>query len=118
MIQVRFEQVSRRRQEIGKVSIQLLFRETATWKSGRSTNSAHQSTVMDTYETSGRQLAAGETLSEACVLQVPRSAMHSFSVPNNRLAWVVKVAVAIPGTPDVDEEVIVNVLPQMKEQDA
>lgn len=110
-IQVRFQQASRRNQEIGKVAIQLLFRESATYRRGRSTRTAESSTVMDLYESSGQQLASGELLTETCTLRIPRSGMHSFSAPNNALSWLVKITVQIPGTPDLNEETVLNVLP-------
>ncbi|MCC7368297.1 MAG: hypothetical protein IT306_07740 [Chloroflexi bacterium] len=112
-LQVRFQQASRRDQEIGKVAIQLVFRESATYRRGRNTRTSETSTVIDQYETSGQQLARGELLTETCTLRVPRSGMHSFNTPDNALSWLVRITVQIPGTPDLDEETVVNVLPSV-----
>ena len=42
--------------------------------------------------------------------EVPRGAMHSFTASRNKLAWLLRVSVALPGWPDVNEEYPLTVL--------
>jgi hypothetical protein len=110
-VTVRYEQPVRRAVEVQHVTIQLILRETATYRRGTNTYTAIHDNVIDQHEAQGRRYAGGETVSEACSLRLPPDAMHSFASHRNKLTWLIKVRIGLPGAPDVDEEIGMIVVP-------
>lgn len=113
VVQVRYEQEVRRNLEIRGVRIQLVLREHATYRRGTNTYNVYHDQVVDQYEAPGRALSSGSLLTEECSLRIPVDSMHSLQAPRNRLIWLVTFAVDAPAAPDVREEVVIGVIPDL-----
>ena len=116
VLTVRYEQVALRALQVRGVQIQLVLREHAIERRGRNTYNHYFTRVVDQYEESGRSLARGETLAASCTLRVPKDSMHSFDAPRNKVTWMVRIAIDVPGRPDVAEEISVQVVPEMAQE--
>lgn len=110
-IRVRYEQAIRRDVEVRGFTMQLILRESATYRRGTNSYTVVHNGVVDSYEVPTRRLYAGDTIAEARTFRIPRDGMHSFNAPRNKLAWLVRIAIDTPNAPDVDEEVAFVVAP-------
>ena len=115
-VTVKYEQSARRSLELRRVLIQLVLRESATYRRGTDSHTVVHDTVIDQHEGPGRQLARGDVLAEACTLQVPVDSMHTLELARNKLIWLVRIQVEVPGTPDVTEEIVITVVPDLVEE--
>jgi hypothetical protein len=106
---IRFRQAIRREVEIRRVVIQTILRETAESGSGSNHTIVTHDNIVEEYVGAGRHLYARDDLTEECQMRIPRDAVHSFTAPNNKLQWIVRVRVDLPSLPDVEEEVEVMV---------
>ena len=59
------------------------------------------------YESHGAVMPAGNA-----TVRVPADTMHSFTAPNNRIVWTLKLSGEIPKWPDVTEGVEIEVTPR------
>lgn len=94
---------------IQHLRITLEAREEATYRRGTDTKTDkdvfYQLEIADT--TDRMQLSQGQVR-----VEVPGNLMHSWSSPNNKVIWQLKVAGEIPRFPDVAEEFEITVLPK------
>lgn len=114
-LSVQYEQAALRAAQVRRVLIQLVLREHATYRRGTNTYTAYFDRVVAQHEGAGRPLARGDVLSESCTLRIPTDSMHSMEAPRNKLVWMAKIQVDVPGTPDVTEEIVFRVAPALAE---
>lgn len=112
-LSVQYEQAARRSLDVRRVLIQLVLREQATYRRGTNSHTVVRDNVMDQHEGLGRQLARGAVLSEACTLRVPADSMHSLDAARNKLIWLVRFQIDVPGSPDATEEIVFTVVPEL-----
>jgi hypothetical protein len=112
-ISIQYEQAALRTLEVRRVLIQLVLREHATYRRGTDRRTTIRDNVIVQHESAGRTLERGGVLSEQCALQVPIDSMHSLQAPHNKLIWLVKFQVDVPNSPDVTEEVVFTVVPDV-----
>ena len=86
-------------------------REEATYRQGTTTHTDKNVFALHelTDTTRAVDIRAGKTR-----WAVPTNAMHSFSAPNNKIAWVLCLHAHIRGWPDVKDEYVVEVAPLPK----
>jgi hypothetical protein len=96
---------------LGKVrnlSITLIGREEATYRRGTSTSTDkeifHRAEILSAADP--YSIARG-----ARTVTVPAGTMHSFSAPNNKVVWLLRVQGEVASGPDIDEEYPVEVRP-------
>lgn len=94
---------------LSQLTVTLTGREEVTYRQGTSTSTDRHEFWNDVlFETQDpRRMVAGEV-----AVSIPANAMHSFTAPNNKIVWALKVQGRIPLWPDVSDEYILNVLPQ------
>jgi hypothetical protein len=113
---LRYRQKIHREVQFRRVVIQLVLRETATYRRGTDTYTVHHDHVIDEQVGEGRHLYANDELVEERRMQIPRDGMHSFDAGHNKLTWIARVNVDLPMLPDVWEETPFNVLPRLAEE--
>lgn len=91
--------------------IELLFRESATYRQGTDTRTDTHEKVYDFFDGPAGQFEAGAEARRDGTLQVPADAMHSFEASNNKLEWFVRVHVDVQEWPDMVELYDLTVLP-------
>jgi hypothetical protein len=99
---------SGRTRRIQRLKITLKAEEVATYRRGTDThtdkNVFYEAVLLDTK-------VAGQIQPGSVSLTIPTNAMHSFSAPNNKIAWTLHLHGDIPRWPDVDLEFPLTVLP-------
>jgi hypothetical protein len=107
---VTYQQQFARAAEVQRAGGALILRETATYRRGTNTYTVTHEHTVSTFDLPARRYEAGEVASARQEFEVPRGAMHSFTASRNKLAWLLRVSVALPGWPDVNEEYPLTVL--------
>lgn len=97
--------------QVEEMVVQLIFRETATYKQGTDTRTVRHEDVVTEFRAPGRHFQAGSMLSESYQFQIPPTAMHTLKVRRNQLEWFVRFQLAIPRLPDFVEQIELDVLP-------
>jgi hypothetical protein len=110
-IQVRFERPVRANVEVRRFAMQLVLRESATYRRGTNNYTVTHDAVIDAYEVPARTYVAGETLAEERTFQIPRDGMHSLDAPHNKLAWFARILIDTPNAPDVADDMAFVVAP-------
>ena len=110
-VRARYERPVRANVEIRRFAIQLVLRESATYRRGTNTYTVTHDAVIDTYEVPARRLVAGETIAEDRIFRIPRDGMHSFDAPRNKLVWLVRILIDTPNAPDVADDLVFVVAP-------
>lgn len=92
-----------------KFNIALEGREEATYRRGTTTTTDKSVfAILTLTDTADRdQIASG-----SAKITIPRELIHTFSAPNNKIAWTLRVAGDIPKWPDVSAEYPITVLPR------
>lgn len=96
--------------DVGRILMQLIFRERATYRRGTDTVTVTHDWLMQQFETPPRRFEAGETFNDRRTFKIPEDAMHSFAANRNSLQWFIKVTVEMSGWPDFNEEYPITVL--------
>jgi hypothetical protein len=110
---VQYAQTFRRVSEVKSIRLQLILRERATYRHGKSTSTAvHEETAAE-YEFPAKVFQAGEPLSFSRGMEIPRTGMHTFQGFRNRIDWLLRVKVDIAGWPDYREDFEIFVEPAM-----
>ncbi len=107
-----FRQTFKSAAEMKGATLQLVRRESATYRRGTDTYTVTDEVVAQQFESLPRQFQAGEQLNEQRLMQIPPDAMHTFAATNNKIRWLVKVQIGVGGWPDFKEEYEVRVLPE------
>jgi hypothetical protein len=110
---VRYEQPVRTEVEIGTLAMQMILREWAQYRRGTNTYTVFHDNIVDAYEEPGRRMQRGETILAEHTFRLPVDAMHSVTATHNRLLWLVRITLALPGAPDVAEHVGFEVAPEI-----
>ncbi|MBM4425099.1 MAG: hypothetical protein FJ030_17255 [Chloroflexi bacterium] len=108
-----YQQMFKAGTDVERITIQLILRESATYRRGTDTVTVTHDHIVQSFETPARHFEGGETFNDRRRMIIPRGAMHTFEAYRNKLAWLVKVKVEIKGWPDFDEEYSIRVLPEM-----
>ncbi len=107
-----YRQAVRKPVDVTRVTIDFLFRESATYRQGTDTYTVTHDRPIDHYQRAGRRYEVGDTLLEELSWKVPEDGMHSFSASNNKLQWLIRVKIELAGWPDVNETYEVHVRPE------
>lgn len=108
-----YEHTLRQAVEIEAFTVELLFREVATYQQGTDTRTVTHNHVIDTIEQMGGRFQSGHIWHERFELAIPADGMHSLDVRRNKLKWIVKIQMTIPKLPNFVEEYEIIVLPEM-----
>jgi hypothetical protein len=92
--------------------IDFVLRESATYRQGTDTRTDTHEVPVRRQEFPPRRCEAGQRIMEEVELEIPRTAMHSFASPNNKVQWLVKVSLEVEKWPDFKEEYEIRVLPE------
>jgi hypothetical protein len=110
---LRYRQPVRREIQLRRVVIQTILRETAIYRRGTDTYTVTHDRVIEEHVSEGRRLYANDEVTEERRMRIPPDAMHSFDDHHNKLTWYVRVNVDLPTLPDVWEETIFSVEPEL-----
>ncbi len=108
-----YQQTFKSAVDVEKLIVQLLLRESATYRRGTDTVTVTHDHVLQNFEEPPRHFDAGQQYVQNFRWAIPRGAMHSFQASRNRLYWIVKVKVDLKGWPDYDEEFGLTVMPEI-----
>ena len=108
-----YQQTFKAASDVERITMQLILRESATYRRGTDTVTVTHDHLIQSFETPARHFDGGESFSDNRRLLIPRGAMHSFEANRNKLRWLVKVKVEIKSWPDFEEEYSITVLPEM-----
>ena len=108
-----YQQTFKGAADVTQFSIQLVLRESATYRRGTDTVTVTHDYLIQNFELAEKRFESGETLSQNLRWAIPRGAMHSFEANRNKLRWLIKVKVGMKGWPDYDDEFEIKVLPEM-----
>ena len=108
----KLRQPVRAEMDVDQVSVRLVFRESATYTQGTTTNTVNEDQVLGEGLQPGRRYQAGSEISFQHPFSNPPGAMHSFSAANNKLQYLLRVHVAIKGWPDFKQDYEIQVEPE------
>ena len=94
---------------LARVTISLMAREEATYRRG-TTTTTDRSVFVNTALldiTDRAQMSGGSVKAD-----IPRELIHTFTAPNNKIVWILRVAGDIPKWPNVSAEFPITVLPR------
>jgi len=107
---VRYEQKFRTPVDVLDSRVELLFRETATYRRGTNTYTEVHEETPDFFEAPVGHFESGHTTQSEGRMAIPADAMHSFKATNNKLQWLLRVVVNVQGWPDVKDEFELTIL--------
>jgi hypothetical protein len=107
---VRYEQTFRLPVDVLDCRVELIFRETATYRRGTDTYTEVYEDVHDFFEAPVGHFEGGQTIQSEGRMTIPGDAMHSFKATNNKLQWLMRVVVNAQEWPDVKDEYELQVL--------
>jgi hypothetical protein len=108
-----YQQTFKAASDVERITMQLILRESATYRRGTKTVTVTHDHIVQAFETPARHFEGGETFNDMKRLVIPRGAMHSFEARRNKLRWLLKVKVEIKGWPDYEDEYVLKVLPEL-----
>lgn len=109
---VNFMHTFKRDVAIGKIEVELMFRETATYQQGTDTRTVTHNELIDLRELPGGEYRAGQMVQDSYTMQIPPDGMHTLKVRRNQLQWFVIVTATIANLPDYVDEYELTVLPE------
>lgn len=112
--QVSYKQRIKQTIIVSKISIKLLFRETATYQQGTTSTTVTNNTEIGRLEKPGQVFRAGSSIEEQTVMTIPEDGMHSFKSTHNQIQWLLISKVEIEGWPDYECEYEINVPARVK----
>jgi hypothetical protein len=110
---VDYQQTFRVATQVQLMRLSLILRESATYQRGTDTVTVTHDHFVQTYDLPPRHMSAGEMFQDRRQFQIPPSGMHSFAANRNKLNWLIKVSVQIPGWPDFADEFSLTVPPEL-----
>ncbi len=108
-----YEHTLRQSVEVQSFTVELLFREVATYQQGTDTRTVTHNHIIDSFEQPAGRYQSGHIWHETFEMTIPADGMHSLDVRRNKLTWIVKIQMKIPKFPDFVEEYELTVLPEM-----
>lgn len=112
-IRINYTHSFRRRVLIEKLSINLIFREKATYQQGTDTKTVTYNDIIDFYEEPGHHYESGELIQGSHEFQIPVHGMHTLKVRRNELTWILQFKLEVANLPDYVDEYELTVLPQV-----
>ena len=98
---------------IENISIQLIYKETATYQQGTDTRTVTHEEVYESFEMPGGDFRAGHMISDVFKMQIPADGMHTLKVRRNHIQWFVRIEAVIPKLIDFVEERELMVVPEL-----
>ena len=98
---------------VERITVQLIYKETATYQQGTDTRTVTHEEVYEAFELPGGDFRAGHMISDVFNMQIPADGMHTFKVRRNLIQWFVRVEAVIPKLTDFVEERELSVVPQL-----
>jgi len=98
---------------VQRILIQLLQRESATYRRGTDTYTVTEEKVVAEFEIPARPFRRGETLYDSRSFQIPHTGMHTFKARNNKIQWLVRVKIEVPAWPDLKQDYELTILPEL-----
>jgi len=108
-----YEHTLRQSVNVQSFTVELIFREVATYQQGTDTRTVTHNHVIDSFEQPAGRYQSGHIWHETFEMTIPADGMHSLDVRRNKLMWIVKILIKIPKLPDFVEEYELTVLPEM-----
>jgi hypothetical protein len=113
---VAYRQTFKKPVTVTRITLEWVFRETATYRRGTDTITDTHENRLDGVQHPSQTFAAGDVFTEERRFTVPTNGIHTFVSSNNTLRYFVRLRVELPGWPDVREEHEIRVLPQHIEE--
>jgi hypothetical protein len=110
---VNYDHTIKNAAQIDKLSVQLLFREVATYQQGTDTRTVTKNHEVEAEVIPGGRLQRGHIFHETFQWAIPSDGMHTLDVRRNKLSWIVKFELSIPKLPNLVEEYELIVLPEL-----
>ena len=108
-----YEHTLRQAIEVKSFTVELIFREVATYQQGTDTRTVTHNHIIDTFDLLGGHFQSGHIWHETFEMTIPADGMHSLDVRRNKLKWIVKIQMDIPRLPNFVEEYELTILPEM-----
>ncbi len=108
-----FAQTYKQATDVARIAVQLVFRESASYRSNKSRHTVTHDNVVEQFEYPARHFETGDVFRFRRALTIPTNAMPTFRALNNRLLWLVRAEIQIQGWPDSVEEFEIQVLPEL-----
>ena len=98
---------------VENITIQLIYKETATYKQGTDTRTVTHEEIYESFDLPGGHYRAGHMVSDVFDMQIPADGMHTLKVRRNQIQWFVRVEAVIPKMVDFVEERELLVVPEL-----
>ncbi|KAA3662887.1 MAG: hypothetical protein DWQ04_12215 [Chloroflexi bacterium] len=108
-----YEHTLRQSLNVQSFTVDLIFREVATYQQGTDTRTVTHNHIIDSFEQPSGHYHSGHFWHETFEMTIPADGMHSLDVRRNKLKWIAKIQIKIPKLPDFVEEYELTVLPEM-----
>ncbi len=95
------------------ISVQLIFRETATYQQGTDTRTVTHDHIIDERLEPGGAFQAGSLINQTYEFQIPADGMHNVDVRRNKLQWYLIMKMRVPKLPDFIEQRELDVIPEI-----
>ncbi|MDX1614129.1 MAG: hypothetical protein R3300_07440 [Candidatus Promineifilaceae bacterium] len=80
-------------------TIQLIFKESATYTQGTDRHTDTHSAVMDEVTLNPGRYHGRSAIRQELELEIPRDSMHTFEAANNKLEWFIRLEIDLAGWP-------------------
>lgn len=111
VVTLSYRQTFRTGTDVQGIRFQLILRESATYRRGTDTVTVRYDNLVQEYTLPVRHFDSGEGFQDQ--RQFQPQGMHTFSVSNNKLAWLIHVQVEMAGWPAYTEEYPLQVAPEL-----
>lgn len=98
---------------VDNISLQLIFRETATYQQGTDTRTVTHDHIIDERQEPGGVFQSGSLINQTYEFQIPADGMHNVDVRRNKLQWYLIMKMGVPRLPDFIEQRELEVIPEM-----
>lgn len=109
----RFDQTAKSHAIINNVTVKLICRESAIYRSGTDTRTVTHDVLSEEFTLPGVQNADAQTgLHGEFRFRIPEEAMHSFSAHRNKIQWLLETHTDVAGWPDYKATLALEIAPQ------
>jgi hypothetical protein len=112
---LRYRHIFKQDTTIELLRFQLVLREWVRYTQGTSTYTDTRDIVMDEDWHEMLDVHEGLSIDREVQLRVPDDAMHTWSMSDNKLSWLLKLEVDLPGWLDFQEHYELKVIPEVAE---
>lgn len=85
-------------------SVQLVFRESATYQQGTDTRTVTHEQVIESYELPALVYHGGQSINQTYQMTIPAHGMHTLNVSRNKLQWFIRVEAKLQRLRDYKNE--------------